>query len=53
MRLVSVVMGTESERARKVESKKLLNYGFRFFLKRSPRIKPVKNLPPTAFGWVM
>ncbi|QOL24456.1 serine hydrolase [Thalassotalea sp. LPB0316] len=31
MRLVSVVMGTESERARKVESKKLLNYGFRFF----------------------
>ena len=31
MRLVSVVMGTESDRARKVESKKLLNYGFRFF----------------------
>lgn len=31
MRLVAVVMGTESERARKVESKKLLNYGFRFF----------------------
>ncbi len=31
MRLVTVVMGTESERARKVESKKLLNYGFRFF----------------------
>ncbi len=31
MRLISVVMGTESERARKVESKKLLNYGFRFF----------------------
>ena len=31
MRLVSVVMGTESERARSVESKKLLNYGFRFF----------------------
>ena len=31
MRLVTVVMGTESVRARKVESKKLLNYGFRFF----------------------
>jgi len=31
MRLVTVVMGTTSERARKVESKKLLNYGFRFF----------------------
>ncbi len=31
MRLVTVVMGTDSERARKVESKKLLNYGFRFF----------------------
>ncbi|MCU4675442.1 serine hydrolase [Catenovulum sp. 2E275] len=31
MRLVSVVMGTESERARKEENKKLLNYGFRFF----------------------
>jgi len=31
MRLVTVVMGTASERDRKVESKKLLNYGFRFF----------------------
>lgn len=31
MRLVTVVMGTSSEKARKVESKKLLNYGFRFF----------------------
>lgn len=31
MRLVSVVMGTRSESARKAESKKLLNYGFRFF----------------------
>lgn len=31
MRLVSVVMGTDSERARKVENKKLLRYGFRFF----------------------
>lgn len=31
MRLIAVVMGTSSERARKVESKKLLNYGFRFY----------------------
>ncbi|RUO41397.1 D-alanyl-D-alanine carboxypeptidase [Pseudidiomarina aestuarii] len=31
MRLVAVVMGTSSEQARKVESKKLLNYGFRYF----------------------
>ncbi|MFC3033771.1 serine hydrolase [Pseudoalteromonas fenneropenaei] len=31
MRLIAVVMGAESERARKDESKKLLNYGFRFF----------------------
>lgn len=31
MRLISVVMGTNSATARKVESKKLLNWGFRFF----------------------
>ncbi len=31
MRLISVVMGTKSELARQVESKKLLNWGFRFF----------------------
>ena len=31
MRLISVVMGTRSDSARKVESKKLLNWGFRFF----------------------
>ncbi|MCE9679011.1 serine hydrolase [Shewanella sp. AS1] len=31
MRLISVVMGTGSESARKAESKKLLTYGFRFF----------------------
>jgi D-alanyl-D-alanine carboxypeptidase (penicillin-binding protein 5/6) len=36
MRLVTVVMGTESDRARKVESKKLLNYGFRFFETYTP-----------------
>ncbi len=31
MRLVSVVMGTNSAKARAAESKKLLNWGFRFF----------------------
>ena len=31
MRLITVVMGTRSDSARKVESKKLLNWGFRFF----------------------
>ncbi|MDN4501239.1 serine hydrolase [Alteromonadaceae bacterium BrNp21-10] len=31
MRLIAVVMGTSSERARKVENKKLLKYGFRYF----------------------
>ncbi|MFC4699070.1 serine hydrolase [Glaciecola siphonariae] len=36
MRLISVVMGTESERARKAENKKLLRYGFRFFESLTP-----------------
>ena len=31
MRLISVVMGTKSSRARQVENKKLLDYGFRFY----------------------
>ena len=31
MRLISVVMGTKSEQSRKVESKKILSYGFRFY----------------------
>ncbi len=31
MRLISVVAGTSSERARESSSRKLLNYGFRFF----------------------
>ena len=36
MRLISVVMGTNSDSARKVESKKLLNWGFRFFETMTP-----------------
>jgi D-alanyl-D-alanine carboxypeptidase (penicillin-binding protein 5/6) len=35
MRLVAVVMGTDSDAARNEESRKLLNYGFRFFSKRT------------------
>ena len=31
MRLVSIVLGTDSDKARIAESQKLLNYGFRFF----------------------
>ncbi|WP_246172629.1 D-alanyl-D-alanine carboxypeptidase family protein [Marinicella rhabdoformis] len=31
MRLLNVVMGTESEKARADETQKLINYGFRFF----------------------
>jgi serine-type D-Ala-D-Ala carboxypeptidase (penicillin-binding protein 5/6) len=31
MRLIAVVMGTDSLQSRKVESKKILSYGFRFF----------------------
>ncbi len=31
MRLISVVMGTDSEKSRADESQKLLNYGFRFY----------------------
>lgn len=36
MRLISVVMGTKSDSARKTESKKLLNWGFRFFETLTP-----------------
>ena len=36
MRLIAVVMGTESERARKVESQKLLKYGFRYYESVTP-----------------
>jgi len=36
MRLISVVMGAKSTRARASESKKILNYGFRFFETATP-----------------
>jgi D-alanyl-D-alanine carboxypeptidase (penicillin-binding protein 5/6) len=35
MRLISVVLGTDSARARQVESRKLLNYGFRSYETRT------------------
>ncbi len=38
MRLIAVVMNTRSEEARKIDSKKLLTYGFRFF----ETVKPLK-----------
>ncbi len=36
MRLISVVLGTNSKKSRKQESKKLLTYGFRYFETVSP-----------------
>lgn len=36
MRLISVVIGTKSEQARRDESKKLLTYGFRFYESVTP-----------------
>lgn len=36
MRLIAVVMGAKTANSRKAESKKLLNYGFRFFETVSP-----------------
>ncbi|MEJ2766107.1 D-alanyl-D-alanine carboxypeptidase family protein, partial [Photobacterium sp. MCCC 1A19761] len=36
MRLIAVVMGAKSTKAREAESKQLLNYGFRFFETLSP-----------------
>jgi D-alanyl-D-alanine carboxypeptidase (penicillin-binding protein 5/6) len=38
MRLISVVMGTDSKNSRKIESKKVLSYGFRFF----ETVKPIQ-----------
>ena len=43
MRLIAVVMGTESKQARAQQSKRLLNYGFRFF----------KTLQPVQPGQVL
>ena len=46
MRLVSVIMGTSSDDSRSEESRKLLNYGFRFFVTTNlfSSDKPLKQL---------
>ncbi|MGJ7249965.1 D-alanyl-D-alanine carboxypeptidase DacA [Morganella morganii] len=44
MRLISVVMGTKSAKARNAESKKLLTWGFRFF----ETVKPMQKDNPLA-----
>lgn len=46
MRLISVVMGAKNDAARSDESRKLLNYGFRFFVTRTlfSNDKPLKQL---------
>ena len=45
MRLISVVVGTSSENARESESRKLLNYGFRFYetFKLHSALDPLTN----------
>lgn len=47
MRLISVVIGTDSNNARTSANQSLLNYGFRFFETRQlfARNKPIKTLP--------
>lgn len=44
MRLISVVMGTKSAKARNAESKKLLTWGFRFF----ETVRPMQKDNPLA-----
>jgi len=50
MRLVAVVMGTNSERARARESQKLLTYGFRYF--ESHRLYDAQEPLETADVWL-
>ncbi len=49
MRLISVVMGTDSKKARAVESQKMLNYGFRFY--ETHRIYPAHQALKTQRVW--
>ena len=49
MRLISVVMGTKSDKARANENQKLLNYGFRFF--ESHRLYEGKKALKEARVW--
>ena len=50
MRLVSVVLGTASDKTRIAESQRLLNYGFRFF--RTQRIYSAGELVSEARLWM-
>ena len=50
MRLISVVLGTASDKTRIAESQRLLNYGFRFF--RTQRIYTAGELVSEARLWM-
>ncbi|MCX7545563.1 D-alanyl-D-alanine carboxypeptidase family protein [Marinicella gelatinilytica] len=49
MRLINVVMGTESEKARADETQKMLNYGFRFF--ETHKLYPAGQQQAVAEVW--
>lgn len=49
MRLIAVVMGTESDEARTEESQKLLNYGFRYF--ESKRVYSAGDSVASVKAW--
>ncbi len=49
MRLISVVLGTKSERARSTESQKLLTFGFRFY--ETHRLYEANSSLTTAHIW--
>ncbi len=49
MRLISVVMGTDSEKARADETQKMLNYGFRFF--ETHKLYPAGEQQAVAEVW--
>lgn len=49
MRLISVVMGTDSKKARTESSQKLLNYGFRFF--KTKQVLKANELITTEKIW--
>ncbi len=49
MRLINVVMGTESEKARADETQKMLNYGFRFY--ETHKLYPAGQKQAVAEVW--
>ncbi|MBX2835829.1 MAG: D-alanyl-D-alanine carboxypeptidase [Gammaproteobacteria bacterium] len=50
MRLISIVLGTSSDKARIAESQRLLNYGFRFF--RTHRVYEAGEIVSEARIWM-